>query len=166
MQINRRAKRPTAVGQGGEIGLPLTPVAGSLFNRRAERSNAESLSGGSDLPLRSGAGAPRGKHWLAFAGVYLFTLMLYARPNDLFPIGDFPLVKIVALSVLTIYVLSKATAGERLSVWTLEMTMLMVIALLGLLFAPIAASPKDSVQHSDRPISQDGDHLHTDGQFD
>jgi putative inorganic carbon (HCO3(-)) transporter len=143
--INRRAKRPTAVGQSGEIGLPLTPVAGSLFNRRAERSNAESLSGGSDLPLRSGAGAPRGKHWLAFAGVYLFTLMLYARPNDLFPIGDFPLVKIVALSVLTIYVLSKVTTGERLSVWTLEMTMLMVIAFLGLLFAPMAASPKDSV---------------------
>jgi putative inorganic carbon (hco3(-)) transporter len=143
--INRRAKRPTAVGQSGEIGLPLTPVAGSLFNRQAERSNAESLSGGSDLPLRSGAGAPRGKHWLAFAGVYLFTLMLYARPNDLFPIGDFPLVKIVALSVLTIYVLSKVTAGDRLSVWTLEMTMLMVIAFLGLLFAPIAASPKDSV---------------------
>jgi putative inorganic carbon (HCO3(-)) transporter len=143
--INRRAKRPTAVGQSGEIGLPLTPAAGSLFNRRAERSNAESLSGGSDLPLRSGAGAPRGKHWLAFAGVYLFTLMLYARPNDLFPIGDFPLVKIVALSVLTIYVLSKVTTGDRLSVWTLEMTMLMVIAFLGLLFAPIAASPKDSV---------------------
>jgi O-antigen ligase len=145
-RFNRRAKRPTAVGQGGAIGLPLTPGAGSLFNRRAGRSNAESLSGGIDLPLGSGAGAPRGKHWLAFAGVYLFTLMLYARPNDLFPaIGNFPLVKIVALSVMTIYVLSKVASGERLSVWTLEMTMLAVIAVLGLLFAPIAASPKDSV---------------------
>ena len=44
--------------------------------------------------------------------------MLYARPNDLLPIGDFPLVKIVALSALTIYVLSKSAAGDRLSVWT------------------------------------------------
>jgi putative inorganic carbon (hco3(-)) transporter len=143
-RINRWSKRPSAIEQSGEIGLPLPTGAGSLFNRRAGRSNAESLSGGIDLTLGSGAVAPRGKHWLAFAGVYLFTLMLYARPNDLLPIGDFPLVKIVALSVLTIYVLSKVTAGDRLSVWTLEMTMLMVIAVLGLLFMPMAASPKDS----------------------
>ncbi|HKC88440.1 MAG TPA: O-antigen ligase family protein [Blastocatellia bacterium] len=144
--INRRAKRPVAARHSGETGLPLTPGAGSLFNRRAERSNAESLSGSVDLPIRSGAGAPRGKHWLAFAGVYLFTLMLYARPNDLIPaIGSFPLVKIVAVGVMAIYVLSKGAAGERLSVWTLEMTMLMVIAALGALLMPTAASPKDSV---------------------
>src|SRR5215468_10081666 len=143
--INRRAKRQAAAERSVETGLPLTPGAGSLFNRRAERSNAESLSGSVDLPIRSGAGAPRGKHWLAFAGVYLFTLMLYARPNDLIPaIGNFPLVKIVAVSALAIYILSKGAAGDRLSVWTLEMTMLVTIAALGLLFMPIAASPKDS----------------------
>src|SRR5215468_7379001 len=144
--INRRAKRQAAAERSVETGLPLTPGAGSLFNRRAERSNAESLSGNVDLPIRSGAGATRGKHWLAFAGVYLFTLMLYARPNDLLPaIGAFPLVKIVAISVLLIYIGSKITAGGRLSVWTLEMTMLMVIAALGLLLMPIAASPQQSI---------------------
>jgi O-antigen ligase len=144
--INRRAKRPATARRSGETGLPLTPGAGSLFNRRAERSNAETLSGDVGLPIRSGAGAPHGKHWLAFAGVYLFTLMLYARPNDLIPaIGSFPLVKIVAVGVMAIYVLSKGAAGERLSVWTLEMTMLMVIAALGLLLMPTAASPQDSI---------------------
>ena len=144
--FNRRAKKPGVVAKSGEIALPFTSGAGSLFNRRAERSNAETQSGDTGLPLRSDAGAPRGKHWLAFAGVYLFTLMLYARPNDLFPaLGDFPLVKIVAISVLLIYIGSKISAGERLSVWTLEMTMLVVIAALGLLFMPIAASPKDSL---------------------
>jgi putative inorganic carbon (hco3(-)) transporter len=142
--FNRRAKKPGVVALSGEIALSLTSGAGSLFKRRAERSNAETQSGDTGPPLRSDAGAQRGKYWLAFAGIYLFTLMLYARPNDLLPIGDFPLVKIVALSVLTIYVLSKVTAGDRLSVWTLEMTMLVVIAALGLLFMPIAASPKDS----------------------
>jgi O-antigen ligase len=144
--INRRAKRPAAESLRGAAGLPLASGAGSLFHRRAERSNAESLSGVANLPIRSGAGTTRGKHWLAFACVYLFTLMLYARPNDLFPaIGDFPLVKIVAVSALAIYILSKGAAGDRLSVWTLEMTMLVAIAALGLLFMPIAASPKDSV---------------------
>jgi O-antigen ligase len=111
-------KSPNAVEQGDEIGLPLT----------------------------SGAGAKHGKHWLAFAGVYLFTLMLYARPNDLIPaLGAFPLVKIVSISVLLIYIGSKVAAGARLSVWTLEMTMLVVIAALGLLLMPIAASPKQSL---------------------
>jgi len=107
-----------AVEQGGEIGLPHTP----------------------------GAGATRGKHWLSFAGVYLFTLMLYARPNDLLPVlGDFPLVKILAIGVLLIYIGSKISAGDRLSVWTLEMTMLATIVALGLLLMPLAASPKDSM---------------------
>src|SRR6266542_152229 len=72
---------------------------GALFNRRATSSNAVEQGGEISLPLTSGAGDTRGKHWLAFAGVYLFTLMLYARPNDLFPaLGDFPLVKIVSIS--------------------------------------------------------------------
>jgi O-antigen ligase len=120
--------------------------SGALFNRQAKSPNAARQGGESGLPLTSGAGATRGKHWMAFAGVYLFTLMLYARPNDLLPaLGAFPLVKIVAVGVLLIYIGSKISAGERLSVWTLEMTMLMVIAALGLLLMPIAASPKQSM---------------------
>jgi O-antigen ligase len=119
---------------------------GALFNRRANSPNAVEQGGEIGLPLTSDAGAPRGKHWLAFAGVYLFTLMLYARPNDLLPaLGDFPIVKIVAISALLIYIGSKITAGERLSFWTLEMTMLVVIAALGLLFMPIAVSPQHSM---------------------
>src|SRR5262245_31416823 len=135
--FNRRATSSRAV-------LYAQSRPGSLFKRRAERPSAVAQSGEIDLTLASGAGGARGKQWLAFAGVYLFTLMLYARPNDLFPaLGDFPLVKIVAIGVLLIYIGSKA--GARLSVWTLEMTMLMVIATLALLFMPVAASPKDSL---------------------
>src|SRR5688572_14240125 len=144
--FNRRAKKPGVVAQSGEIALPFTSGAGLLFKRRAERSNAETQSGDTGHPLRSDAGAPRGKYWLAFAGVYLFTLMLYARPNDLLPaLGDFPLVKIVAISALLIYIGSKISAGGRFSIWTLEMTMLVVIAALGLLFMPIAVSPQHSM---------------------
>jgi O-antigen ligase len=120
--------------------------SGALFNRRAKSPNAVEQGGEIGLPLASGAGDTRGKHWLACAGVYLFTLMLYARPNDLFPaLGAFPLVKIVSISVLLIYIGSKISAGAKLSVWTLEMTMLVVIAALGLLLMPIAASPQQSI---------------------
>jgi putative inorganic carbon (hco3(-)) transporter len=137
--FNRRATRSRDV-------LSSQRRPGALFARRAKSPNAVEQDGESSLPLTSGAGTTRGKHWLAFAGVYLFTLMLYARPNDLAPaLGDFPLVKIVAIGALLIYIGSKISAGERLSVWTLEMTMLIVIAALGLLLMPIAASPEESL---------------------
>ena len=137
--FNRRASRSGAV-------LKAQKRSGSLFNRRAKRPSAIAQSGEIGLPLESGVGAARGKHWLAFAGVYLFTLMLYTRPNDLFPaLGNFPLVKIVAISVMLIYIVSKVSAGAKLVVWTPEMTMLIVIAALGLLLMPVAASPKDSL---------------------
>jgi putative inorganic carbon (HCO3(-)) transporter len=81
----------------------------------------------------------------AFAGVYLFTLLLYARPNDLFPaLGTFPLVKIVAISITLIYLFSKIQAGKGITLWANEIAMLFIIALLGLLFLPISASPNDS----------------------
>jgi O-antigen ligase len=118
--------------------------SGALSNRPTERSSAVAERGKIFLSLAAGAG--RGKHGLAFAGVYLFTLLLYARPNDLFPaLGSFPLVKFVAIGILPIYIGSKISAGDRLTVWTTEMTALMVIAALGVLLMPIAASPKDSL---------------------
>src|SRR5262249_44294359 len=117
---------------------------GAPFNRPTMKSSAVAQRDKIFLSLAAGAGG--GKHWVAFAGVYLFTLMLYARPNDLLPaLGAFPLVKIVAIGSLLIYIGSKSSAGGRLTVWTTEMTMLMVIAALGVLFMPIAASPKDSL---------------------
>ncbi len=84
---------------------------------------------------------------LAFAGLFLFTFLLYARPQEMFPdlFGSLPLVKIVAIGTLLAYFIGKLTAGERLTRWTLELTMVLVIAALGLLFTPIAAAPQDSL---------------------
>ncbi|HEY6402934.1 MAG TPA: O-antigen ligase family protein, partial [Blastocatellia bacterium] len=138
------------VGRGDETGVLLKSGPGSLFKRPAEKAAPEGWSGDAALTHKPFNGPvnvnARGGHWLAFAGVYLFTLMLYARPNDLFPaLGDFPLVKIVAIGGLLVYILSKASSGEKLSVWTLEMSMLVTIAALGVLLMPLAASPQDSI---------------------
>jgi len=83
---------------------------------------------------------------VAFAGLYLFTLMLYLRPSDLLPIGSFPLVKIVAIVTLIAYVGVQMSRGKALTVWPVEMKMLAVIVLLGVLFTPIAASPQLSIE--------------------
>src|SRR5262249_3941013 len=87
-----------------------------------------------------------GKHWLAFAGICLFTLLMYSRPHEIMPglLGWLPLPKIVATSSILIYVASKLRAGESLIIWTPELKLIALFWTLGLLFAPIAASPGDS----------------------
>src|ERR1044072_3300310 len=86
-------------------------------------------------------------HNAAFAGLFFFTLLLYARPNETFPqiFGEFPIVKIVAIITLLAYSASKLGLAERLTIWPLELKMLAVITLLGVAFIPIAASSKDSI---------------------
>jgi putative inorganic carbon (HCO3(-)) transporter len=88
----------------------------------------------------------RGTHGLAFAGLFAFTLLLYARPNELFPeaFGTFPIVRIVAITTLLSYVGSKLLHGEPLTIWPIEMKMLLAITALGILFVPIAVSPDAS----------------------
>jgi O-antigen ligase len=86
-------------------------------------------------------------HGAAFAGLFFFTLLLYARPNETFPdvFGEFPLVKITAILTLIAYLASKLRLAERLTIWPIELKMLAVITLLGVAFIPIAASPGDSI---------------------
>ncbi len=84
---------------------------------------------------------------VAFAGLFIFTFLLYARPQEMFPeiFGSFPLVKIVSIGTLLAYFVAKLTTGERFTVWPRELTMILAIALLGIAFTPIAASPQDSL---------------------
>ena len=79
----------------------------------------------SSLPLQSppgsfwvgansgSANASLGSQRAAFAGLFLFTLLLYIRPNELFPgiFGTFPLTKIVAM--VAVLVLSGPKLGRR-----------------------------------------------------
>jgi putative inorganic carbon (hco3(-)) transporter len=84
---------------------------------------------------------------VAFAGLFLFTFLLYARPQEMFPeiFGGFQLVKIVAVGTLLAYFIAKLTTGERFTIWPLELTMVLVIAFLGIVFTPIAVAPQDSL---------------------
>jgi O-antigen ligase len=88
-----------------------------------------------------------GNHALAFAGLFLFTLLLYLRPNEMFPevFGTFPLIKIVAVLALAAYAISRLTRGQSLTIWPLELKMLGAIVLLGIIFMPIAQAPQDSI---------------------
>src|SRR5215510_12836529 len=118
---------------------------GVLFRRRAANESL-AIARAAARPIEVSWTNSRGKHWLAFAGICLFTLLLYSRPQEIMPgvFGGLPLPKIVAISSILIYVASKLRAGEALIVWTLELRMMALLWALGLLFAPVAASPGDS----------------------
>src|SRR5262245_48136537 len=83
---------------------------------------------------------------LAFGLLYLFTLLLYARPNDLIPaMGTFPLAKIVAILAPVAYLYAQYKVGKPIIKWTIEVKMVIVMLLLAVIFTPFAASPGDSV---------------------
>jgi putative inorganic carbon (HCO3(-)) transporter len=84
---------------------------------------------------------------LAFAGLYLFTFLLYARPNELWPgiFGAFPVTKIVAVATALAYWASMLAAGRPITIWPLEVRMLLLMMILAVLFTPFAISSQDSV---------------------
>jgi O-antigen ligase len=92
--------------------------------------------------------ARRNRHRLAFAGVVAFSLLLYLRPQDLFPglIGEFPLAKIVGAVTLVVYIFSRLHWGEKLTILPLEAKMVVTIFGLGWLMAPFALEPGRSFE--------------------
>jgi O-antigen ligase len=83
---------------------------------------------------------------VAFAALWLFTLLLYVRPNEVFPsvFGDFPLIKIVAVFALLSYFLGRRARGKAVTIWPTELRMVLLIWGLGAVLMPLAASPADS----------------------
>lgn len=120
----------------------LPRINGGLKLRAAPRSTKPGHSSDSSA-LERGSGSYR----VAFGCLFLFTALLYIRPNEMFPgvFGTFPLSRIVAVIAILAYLGAKLGSGERLSILPLELKMLGAIALLGVLFTPLAAQPQDSM---------------------
>ncbi|PYT04177.1 MAG: hypothetical protein DMF60_16065 [Acidobacteria bacterium] len=123
--------RSDKLNRGTLFGYPAEGV--SLDNRTVDDARQEVKKSGQPL---------------AFAGLFLFTLLLYVRPNELFPdvFGTFPIMKIVAILTLIVYIGGKLGSSERLSIWPIEMSMLAIIVLLGIVLTPVSVSPAASVE--------------------
>lgn len=95
----------------------------------------------------SGQSKQHGKFPAAYAGMYVIMLLIFIRPHEVMPgvFGPLPLVKIAAVVTILVYLISKLNAGENLITWSPEFRMMLVIGLMGLMLAPIAASPGDSI---------------------
>jgi O-antigen ligase len=133
-------RTPTGIGVGAK-GLAKKGVRAGGYAWPKKQARAVSI------PREDGPREDGGDHRrLAFGLLYLFTLLLYARPNDLIPaMGTFPLAKIVAILAPLAYVYAQYKAGEPIIKWTIEVKMVIVMLLLAVIITPFAASPGDSV---------------------
>jgi O-antigen ligase len=103
-----------------------------------DQKTATQITGGVSLAV--------GKHTMAFVGVYLFTFLLYLRPNELFPeiFGTLPIIKFIAIGTVVAYIASKMSSGEPLTIWPTEVKMVMVLVGLSFALMPFSPAPGES----------------------
>ena len=89
-------------------------------------------------PIRSSFA---GRYEIAYRGLILFTVLLYLRPNELLPIGAFPIVKILTIATLAIFFLDKLGQGGPLSVMPRPFKYLLVINALAVVSIPLGLDP-------------------------
>src|SRR5262245_64151619 len=120
---------PTGFGGGAKGGAKTGLRAGGAWHNKPSRSSAKRWEVSSD-PYR-----------IAFGLLYLFTLLLYARPNDLIPaMGTFPLAKIVAITAPLAYIYAQYRLGKPVIKWNVEGKMVIGMLLLAVLLTVFAAS--------------------------
>lgn len=103
-----------------------------------DQKTATQITGGVSLAV--------GKHTMAFVGVYLFTFLLYLRPNELFPeiFGTTPIIKFIAIGTVLAYAASKLSNGEPLTIWPTEVKMVMVLVGISFMLMPFSPAPSES----------------------
>jgi putative inorganic carbon (HCO3(-)) transporter len=85
-----------------------------------------------------------GAHLVAYRGLILFTILLYLRPNDLLPIGTFPILKILTIGTLIVFFVERVSEGAPLSVMPRPFKYLLIMAGLTIVSIPIGLDPSAS----------------------
>jgi len=75
-------------------------------------------------------------HIVAFRGLILFTVLLYVRPNEILPIGTFPIVKILTIGTLIAFFVERVGQGGALSVMPRPFKYLLIMAALTIVSIP------------------------------
>jgi hypothetical protein len=85
----------------------------------------------------------RNGHSVSYFGIFLFTLVLYFRPYELFPAlsGLTGLAFYISIATLVFFIPSQLAAEGNLTARPPEMNYLLLLTLLGLATMPIARSP-------------------------
>lgn len=87
---------------------------------------------------------PAKRDTIAYAGLIVFTIVIYLRPNDLLPIGTFPIVKIMTVGALVAYFLERLMLRRPLSVMPRPFKYLLGMAVMAILSIPFGINPAAS----------------------
>src|SRR5258706_3762678 len=82
-----------------------------------------------------------GRYELAYRGLILFTILLYLRPNDLLPIGTFPVVKILTIGTLLAFFVERLGQAVPLSIMPPPFKDLLVINAFAIVSIPPGLHP-------------------------
>jgi len=82
---------------------------------------------------------------VAYRGLILFTILLYLRPNELLPIGTFPLVKILTLGTLAAFFIERLSQGGSISAMPKPFKLLLVLAACVVVSIPVGLDPSASL---------------------
>jgi O-antigen ligase len=85
-------------------------------------------------------------HLFAYRGLILFTILLYLRPNDLLPIGTFPIVKILTVVTLVAFFAERVGQGGPVSVMPRPFKYLLTMAALSIVSIPFGLDPVASLE--------------------
>lgn len=96
----------------------------------------------------------RNGHTLTYIGLYLFSLMVFFRPYEIFPSLSFLSATAVyfAIATLLIYIPTQLSTEGNLTVLTTEVKCILVLVLLALLTIPIAKSPAMAWKEFNEPF--------------
>jgi O-antigen ligase len=137
-EINARLKResgPTTIGKGSQ-NLQRTLSAGHGVDAGQTGVKQGSLSTHSFL---------RRGHTLTYAALFLFSVILYARPAEFYPSPlTASIALIVGLLTLAIFFPSQLSVEGTLSARPREVNLILLFCLTGLLSIPLAISPTEA----------------------
>jgi putative inorganic carbon (hco3(-)) transporter len=127
--------------------LPMNRDTGTgVLRRREEQSHVGVLRQGAvNMPIE--------KYQLAFLATVLFSILLYLRPHEMYPIfGVIPLAKLASVAAIGAYFLSKLRESDPITIWPIELKMILFLVFLTLLFTPLAANPGVSIETLNDPF--------------
>ena len=134
------ASFPYAIGSGTDKNVG--PTNGSSQKTSAGSSNVDSKSVTKQSPTKSKWNLKRG-HALSYAGLFLFTLVLYARPAEFYPSPlTTSLALYIALATLAFFLPTQLSLEGTLTARPTEVNLVLLFCVTALLSIPFAINPR------------------------
>jgi putative inorganic carbon (HCO3(-)) transporter len=133
------ARVPYALGTGTDRNV--CPTNGGSGQTSAGPSTVQSEPVSKQPPTKSKWNLKRG-HALSYAGIFLFTIVLYARPAEFYPSRvTASLALIIALATLAFFVPTQLSLEGTLTARPAEVNLVLLFCATGLLSIPLAINP-------------------------